>query len=270
MLSKHIDVRLVTDRATLNKLVAKPNFDRSVIFGENLVATHMKKTRVLYNKPIYLGMCILELSKTLMYEFHYDYIKPKYGDKARLLMTDTDSLVYEIQTDDFYADTKDDVDSRFDASEYPKDHPATAVGFKVGANKKVVGMMKDETAGAEISEFAGLRSKCFSLSIERGNMNIDFNNAESTYTRAPFNMPELMTSITKYISGMLRSFVKDSRSSVVCEEVKKDKGIKKNIVAREIMLEDYRDVLFTGKTQFRRMNMILASYTMTTLSHAIS
>jgi hypothetical protein len=95
---KHIDVRLVTDKAKLNKLVAKPNFDRNVIFGENLVATHMKKTRVLYNKPIYLGMCILELSKTLMYRFHYDYIKPKYGDKARLLMTDTDSLVYEIQT----------------------------------------------------------------------------------------------------------------------------------------------------------------------------
>jgi hypothetical protein len=100
---KHIDVRLVTDRAKLNKLVAKPNFDRNVIFGENLVATH-KKTCVLYNKPIYLGMCILELSKTPMYEFDYEYIKPKYGDKARLLMTDTDTLICEIQTDDFYAD----------------------------------------------------------------------------------------------------------------------------------------------------------------------
>jgi hypothetical protein len=96
---KHLDVKLVTDRAQFNYLVAKPSFDRNVIFGENLVATH------LYNKLIYLGMSILELSKTLMYEFHYDYIKPKYGDRARLLMTDTDSLVYEIQTGDFYADT---------------------------------------------------------------------------------------------------------------------------------------------------------------------
>jgi hypothetical protein len=95
-------------------------------------------------------------------------------------------------------------------------------------------------------------------------MNIDFNNAESTYTRAAYseqspqgrNMPGLITSITKYIGGVLRSFVKDSRSSVVCEEVKKDKGIKKNIVAREIMLEDYKEVLFTGKPQYRRMNMI--------------
>jgi hypothetical protein len=93
---KHLDVKLVTDCATPNRLVAKPNFDRNVIFSENLVATHMKKTRVLYNKPIYLGMSILELSKTLMYKFHYDYMKPKYGDRIKLLMTDTDSLVYEI------------------------------------------------------------------------------------------------------------------------------------------------------------------------------
>jgi hypothetical protein len=81
---KHVDVKLVTDPVTYMRLVAKPNFDRSVKFDEKLVAVHMKKTKVLYNKPIYLGMCILELSKTLMYEFHYDYIKPKYGDKARI------------------------------------------------------------------------------------------------------------------------------------------------------------------------------------------
>jgi hypothetical protein len=77
---KHIDVKVVTDSVTLNKLAAKPNFDRNVIFSENLVATHIKRTRVVYNKPIYLGMSILELSKTQMYKFHYDYIKPKYGD----------------------------------------------------------------------------------------------------------------------------------------------------------------------------------------------
>jgi hypothetical protein len=192
----------------------------------------MKKTRVLYNKPIYLGMCILELANTLMYRFHYDYIKPKYGDKARLLMTDTDSLVYEIQTDDFYADTEYDVQARFDTSEYPKlllvNIPATAVGFKVGCNKKIVGVMKDETVGAEISEFAGLRSKCYALRVERSEMNIDFANAESPYTRSPYSeqtlqghMPGLIiiTSLTKYIRGMLRSFVKDTTSSVVCEEV---------------------------------------------------
>jgi hypothetical protein len=128
---KHTDVNLVTDPITYMRLIAKLNFDSSVKFDEQLVAVHMEKTKVLYKKPIHLGMSILELSKTFMYEFHYDYIKPKYGDKARLLMTDTESLVYEIQTDDFYVDTKDDVGSRFDTSEYSKDHPATAVGFKV-------------------------------------------------------------------------------------------------------------------------------------------
>jgi hypothetical protein len=117
-------------------------------------------------------------------------------------------------------------------------------------------MMKDETAGVEIGEFAGPRSKCYAFSIERPDMKIDFNNAEPTYTRAPYNMSELITSNTKYIGGVLRSFVKDSRSTVVCEEVKKDNGIKKNIVAREIMLEDYNEVLFTGIPQYRRMNMI--------------
>jgi hypothetical protein len=185
---KHVRVQLVTDLVTYMRLVAKPNFD------EKLVAVHKKKAKVLYNKPIYLGMCILELSKTLM----YDYIKPKYGEKARLLMTDTDSLVCEIDTHNFYADTKHDVQARFDTSEYSKDRPATAVGFKVGYNKKIVGMLKDETAGAEISEFAGLRAKCYAVRGQRAGMKVDF--TESYYTRAPYSeqspqglMPGLIT-----------------------------------------------------------------------------
>lgn len=87
------------------------------------MAVHMKKTKVVCIKLIYVGMCIFELSKTLMFEFHYECIKLKYGDKARLFMTDNGSLVYEIETDYVCADTKDDVESRFDMSEYPKDHP---------------------------------------------------------------------------------------------------------------------------------------------------
>ena len=84
------------------KFSAKPHFDHCNIFSEDLVAIHMKLTRLVFYKPVYLGMCILDLSKTLMYDLHYiNYIKPKYGDKAKLLFTDTDSLMYEIQTEDF-------------------------------------------------------------------------------------------------------------------------------------------------------------------------
>ena len=103
-------------------------------------------------------MCILDLSKTLMYDFHYNYIKPKYGEKAKLLFTDTDSLAYEIETQDFYKGISDDIVGKFDTSNFPKDHPS---GIQVGLNNKVVGMFKDEAGGKIIEEFVGLRSKLY-------------------------------------------------------------------------------------------------------------
>ena len=90
-IANHVDIRLVCDEKEALKLAAKTNYDRFTIFDENLIAVHMKRTKLVYNKPIYLGMCILVLSKTLMYNFHYNYIKKKYSDKATLLFTDTDS-----------------------------------------------------------------------------------------------------------------------------------------------------------------------------------
>jgi len=84
-IENRVDVRLVTNEADGIKLAAKPNYDSRTIFDENLIAIHMKRTKLFYNKPIYLGMCILDISKTLMYDFHYDYIKTKYGDKGKLL-----------------------------------------------------------------------------------------------------------------------------------------------------------------------------------------
>ena len=120
----------------------------------------MAKTEIFMNKPVYLGMSILDLSKTLMYEFHYGYIKPKYGEKADLLFTDTDSLMYEIETEDFYLDISPDVRTMFDTSDYPKDHPS---GIETGVNKKVIGLFKDEVAGKVITEFIGLRAKNYSF-----------------------------------------------------------------------------------------------------------
>jgi len=93
-IEKKVDIRLVTDETKALNLAALPNYESRTIFIENLVAVHMKRTKLVYNKPIYLGMCILDLSKTLMYDFHYSYIKNKCGDDAELLFTDTDSLAY--------------------------------------------------------------------------------------------------------------------------------------------------------------------------------
>ena len=103
-LRKRVDVRLVTNEKKLLKLASKPTYVSSKIFNENLVAVHKIKETLTLNRPAYVGMCILDLSKTLMYDFHYNYIKKKYGDKARLLFTDTDSLTYEIEAEDVYKD----------------------------------------------------------------------------------------------------------------------------------------------------------------------
>ena len=160
-----VDIKLVNDKKQAEKLSAKPNFKHCNIFSEDLVAIHMKKTKLVFNKPVYLGMCILGLSKTLMYDFHYNYIKQKYGDKALLLFTDTDSLMYEIQTEDFYKDISANVKRRFDTSDYPPNHPS---GIPSGFNKKVLGMFKDEAGGKVIDEFVGLRAKLYSYKMLEG------------------------------------------------------------------------------------------------------
>ena len=109
------------------------------------------------NKPIYLGLCILEISKIIMYEFWYDYVKNKYGNKARLCYMDTDSFVINIKTNDFYEDISQDVNERFDTSNYTFDRP-----LPKGINKKVIGLMKDELGGDIITEFVALRPKTYS------------------------------------------------------------------------------------------------------------
>ena len=160
-----VDIKLVNNKKQAEKLSAKPNFKHCNIFSEDLVAIHMKKTKLVFNKPVYLGMCVLDLSKTLMYDFHYNYIKQKYGDKAKLLLTDTDSLMYEIQTEDFYKDISGDVKNRFDTSDYSPGHPS---GIPSGFNKKVLGMFKDEVNGNVIDEFVGLRAKLYSYKMFEG------------------------------------------------------------------------------------------------------
>ena len=167
-----VNIKLVNTEEQFKKLTAKPNYESRKILNDNdnesLVSVHMKKTSLTMNKPVYLGMSILDLSKTLMYDFHYNYVIAKYGNKAKLLFTDTDSFLYEIQTEDFYKDISGDVKDRFDTSEYPEDHPS---GIPTGINKKVLGMYKDEAKGKNIKEFVGLRAKLYSFKMEEGKEN---------------------------------------------------------------------------------------------------
>ena len=202
---KRQNIKLVDNRKLALKLSSRPNFDRCTIFDKHLIAIHMKNTKVYFNKPVYVGQAILDLSKTLMFNFHYNYIKKKYKDKAELLFTDTDSLMYHICTKDFYKDINPDVIDKFDTSDYPTNHPS---GIQTGVNKKVIGMFKDEVAGKQITHFVGLRPKLYSYKVE------------------------------------------DEK------ELKKCKGIKKNVVKKSIDFDDYVKCLFTGEKEMRKMRII--------------
>ena len=199
---KRVDVRLVTSKEKLLKLASKPTYVSSEIFNENLVAVHKIKETLTMNRPAYIGMCILDLSKTLMYDFHYNYIKHNYGNKAKLLFTDTDSLTYEIETKDAYADFWKNKD-RFDNSDYNKESP-----FYNAVNKKVIGKFKDESAGIPITEFVGLRSKMY-------------------------------------------SYVKDNEQTA-----RTAKGIKKQVIRKDIKHEDYKNVLFNNEQIHHKMKTI--------------
>ena len=123
----------------------------------------MNKTKVKMNKSIYLGLSILDVSKMLMYEFWYDYMKPKYDNKVKLCYMDTDSFVMNIKTNDFYRDISTDVKKRFDTSNYEINRP-----LPTGKNKKVIGLMKDELGGKMVTEFVTLRPKTYSYSTDDG------------------------------------------------------------------------------------------------------
>ena len=154
---KHRDIKLVTTNKRRSKLVSEPNYHTMNYISEDLSIIEMKRTKVKMNKQIYLGLSILEISKILMYEFWYDYMKPKYNDNIKLCYMDTDSFIMNIKTEDFYNDIANDVEKRFDTSNYECDRP-----LPTGKNKKVIGLMKDELGGRIITEFVTLRPKTYS------------------------------------------------------------------------------------------------------------
>ena len=154
---KHRDIKLVTTDKRRNQLASKPNYHTTKWFSENLLAIEMKQTKVKMNKPVYLGLSILEISKTLMYEFWYDYMKPKYVDNVKICYMDTDSFIMHIKTEDFYKDIyveDKDVEKRFDTSNYEVNRL-----LPTGKNKKVIGLMKDDLGGKIMTEFVAFRPK---------------------------------------------------------------------------------------------------------------
>ena len=154
---KHRDIKLVKMDKKRNKLVSEPNFHTMKLTDNNFAIIEMRKVKVKMNKPTYLGLSILDISKITMYEFWYDYVKFKYQDKARLCYMDTDSFVVNIKTKDFYKDISQDVNKRFDTSNYTFDR-----SLPTGINKKVIGFVKDELGGDIITEFVALRPKAYS------------------------------------------------------------------------------------------------------------
>ena len=160
---KYRDIKLVTTDKKRNTLVSELNYHTMNYISEDLSIIEMNKTEVKMNKPIYLGLSILDISKILMYQFWYDYMKPKYNDNVKLCYMDTDSFVMNIKTKDFYRDISSDVNKRFDTSNYEVNRP-----LPTGKNKNVIGLMKDELGGKIITAFVTLRPKTYSYLTDDG------------------------------------------------------------------------------------------------------
>ena len=154
----HSDIKIVTTNKQRNRLASEPNYHTTKYISKDLLIMEMKKVEVKMNKPVYLGQAILDISKTLMYEFWYHYIKPKYRDNARLCYMDTDSFIINIKTENFYRDIANDAKEWYDTSNYDENEKRT---LPIGENKKVIGLFKDELGGKIMAEFIALRPKAY-------------------------------------------------------------------------------------------------------------
>ena len=191
---KRINVKLINDKKTYFRCVNKPSFMSQKIFDQNFVAVHCSKTVLTLNKPFYVGFSILDLSKLLMYQFHYDYVLKTFSN-VKLLFTDTDSLVYEIKNDNVYDQCFKDK-HLFNFSGYPKD----SVYFG-SSNKKGLGKMKDELNGSKIVEFVGLKSKIYSLTADNDkevNKGVNRILRHNEYVDVLFNKKVMRHKMNKY------------------------------------------------------------------------
>ena len=233
------DIHISTDADHYQKLVNKPNFHTSKIFvasddenANGIVGVELTKTDVTLDKPIYCGFSILELSKIHMYKFHYDYIKVKYGDKAKLMFTDTDSLTYHIETEDLQMDFHKDGEY-FDFSGLDKSHFAFS-----NKNKKVLGKFKPETNFQIIEEIVCLCSKMYALKLQVTDAD---RKREAEMEKAGIEFEKLKT------------------------EKKAGKGVPKYKIKKQTTFEQYKQCLNTGKadmvefTKIRSVNHTIMS-----------
>ena len=211
------EYQLVGSRKQALKYISKPTFKDYTVYNETLAGIHLYPSKVVLNKPSYVGIAVSELSKTLMYDFFYNNIKEKYGDRARLQMTDTDSFLLEIQTGDWYDDIRDEIKTLYDTSEYPENHPAGLPRV----NKKVIGLWKDEYKGRTVNEYAGTCSKSYALTL------------------------------SEYPGICEKSFCDGKCGSKTCigNGGKKCKGAKKAVVKKGITLEDYKKCVFNQQSK---------------------
>lgn len=214
---KRVNIKLITKwegRYSAEALISKPEFKSCTIFKDNLVAIELKKLQILLNKPIYVGMSVLDLAKSTLYDFHYDYMLPNF-QQCNLLYTDTDSLIYEIHNQDPYEIMKRDCNQYFDTSDYPEDN----IYNIPRVNKKVLGKMTDENSGVPMTDYIGLRAKLYTI--------------KSVTTKDEIEM--LRTQLLE------QDFDDDEIKEIILNynTVKKAKGVKKLVVQTKITYEDY-------------------------------
>ena len=232
---KHRDIKIVRSNRKRSVYASEPNYHSTKYISDDLLIMEMKNREVYMNKPVYLGQAILDHSKMLMYEFWYDYVKPKYAndvdsdddDKIKLCYMDTDSFIFFVKTDDFYKDISNDIDKWFDTSAYSKDIDRP---LPKGKNKKVIGKFKDELAGQIMSKCCTLCAKTYSYLVD---------GFDDDY----------------YEKNKIAS--------------KKAKGVKQCIVKNTITFNDYVRILFSDNEKLMRSQRVFGSYCHTSYTEKI-
>jgi hypothetical protein len=157
---KRLSMKLISNDKKAHRYMSKPNFKDRTIYSNNLMAIHTHKETIKFDKPIYVGFAILDISKIIMYDFHYNVMKKNYGEKISLLYTDTDSLIYSIKTENFFDDLKNNFLKKFDTSNYPINHTCFS-----NNHKNEPGFFKDELKSKIMTEFITLRPKLYAYVV---------------------------------------------------------------------------------------------------------